>query len=358
MRVHDSIKWILYCIRSPFVWCWLGTNGLCTCTNPRKWKPNSDIARGDRTREGRLADDEAPLADEEDRRKDTAVALPTQRPRALTVPLLLSLELSCEPSRSLKRRSTGHGSSSSQWMCAQELSPFFEKFPPEIRHQIYVLVFQGDAPIVRIVRRRGHRRLDHVRCQYSSAGTDGSDRWCGTCTGDGEDELSRSFYRTCTDGGVLSLLRSCRKLYVEAIDTLYQSQTFEMANPENLIHFCMTVLPQRSNVVRRLQLTNNMEHREVQEQPEFFSKWNRACGFLSNMRALEELKVYINDPYTYIFPSVPTEDILGPLTAVTAVKKFLVRISWKLPDALSFMEDGLPFWLVEWDPIAGTEWVL
>ncbi len=109
--------------------------------------------------------------------------------------------------------------------------------------------------------------------------------------------------------------------------------------------------------MRRLQLTYNMERREGREPPGFFSEWNRACGFLSNMGALEELKVYINDPYTYIFPSVPNEDILGPLAAVTAVKKFLVRISWKLPDALSFMEDGLPFWLVEWDPIAGTEWV-
>lgn len=355
MTVHDSIKWTLYCIRSPFVWCWLGTKGHRTCANPRKWNPNSDFAGADGTREGRLADGEARLACKEYRRKDTPVAIPTQRLRALTASLPSSPELSSEPSRSLDMWSTEHGSSSSRWMCAQELSPFFEKFPPEIRHQIYLLVFQGDAPIVRIVRRRDQRRLGHVRCQDSSAGPDGSDRWCGTCTGDRADELSRTFHRTCTDGSVLPLLRSCRKLYVEAIDTLYQSQTFEMLNPETLILFCMTVLPQRLNVVRRLQLTYNMERREVREHPGFFSEWNRACGFLSKMRALEELEVYINDLYTYIFTSVPNEEILGPLTAVTAVKKFLVRISWKLPDTLSLMEDGLPFWLVEWDPIGGTE---
>lgn len=352
MKTKDCLYWAL----APFVCCCVGVSflctcsviSLCTCTSPLNWGHCRTSANNDRNRRIRLADEEA-------RRKDTPIALPPQRPRALTAPVPSTRDPSCEPSRSLGRRFIERRSPKGQWTSPQKLSPFFEKLPLEIRHQIYICVFQDDAPLVHIVHRRGRRRLGHLRCRGTYSGT----RWlyasCWSCKANTAADWYPSHRGDRTDGGVLPLLRSCRKLYAEAIDILYRSLTFAMANLTTMILFSLTVLPQRLNAVRRLQLTytlrNSRHWREILD----FSEWRKACGILSRMSALEELGVDINDAFSGRVPLSPIEEILGPLTALTAIKDYVVRTNWPLSDNRTFLGEGMPFRLIGSDDVESVE---
>ncbi len=337
MKAKDCLHWRIVPLACYYIV--LGAISLYTCISPIKWNPWAASSSTDKARKLYFAEEEA-------RRKDTPIPLPTQRPRALTAPLPPTPQPSCEPSRSLWRRPSEQRSPKGRWTCPQKLSPFFEKLPPEIRHQIYVCVFQDDAPRVRIVRKIGQRRLGHVRSRCSCI--DSSRFYESVCCNAVHKGADWYPYhsRDRTDGGVLSILKSCRKLYAEAIDTLYQSQTFALANLETMILFSVTILPQRLNVVRSLQLTYKLGNCGRWNEVEDLSEWRRVCGILSSMRALEELRVDIKDRIANVFHPLH-EDVLRPLTALTAVTEFEVRINWSSADDPSFQGEGVPFRLVE-----------
>lgn len=341
MTVKDCLRWTL----APFACCCIVIISLCTCTNPLNWGRCGTSALAERDRKLRLAEEEA-------RRKDTPIALPPKRPRALTAP---SPDHSCEPSRSLGRRFIECRLPKGQWTCPQKLSPFFEKLPPEIRHQIYVCVFRDGAPLVHVVRKRGRRRLGHLRCRGNCSGTGRLYAPCWSRTAHTTTDWYPSYRGDRTDGGALPLLRSCRKLYAEAIDTLYRSQTFEMASLERMILFSLTILPQRLNTVRWLHLTYNLRRCVHWDDVLDFSEWRKGCGILLRMRALEQLRVDINDSLPFGFPPSPVEEILGPLTALTTIKEYEVRTNMPLPDDRTFLNKGMPFRLIRTDHHGGME---
>ncbi|KAL8709515.1 MAG: hypothetical protein Q9220_005757 [cf. Caloplaca sp. 1 TL-2023] len=173
--------------------------------------------------------------------------LPALRKRAVTIPL--------SPSNS----------ESSQWFWQkgqksndQLQSSFFGELPLEVRELIYKHYVTSSAehggPVH--IFRRNDRRLGHGRC------TEGPESHSHMPNQDwGYDKPSRtrawikanntSLKANCS---LLSLLKTCRRAYSEAIPFLYTHNTFCFQDCMTLVYFTQTVLPQRLELVQSIQL--------------------------------------------------------------------------------------------------------
>lgn len=141
-----------------------------------------------------------------------------------------------------------------------------QKLPPEIRLMIYGYVFGDEA--VHLVQLRG--KIRHVRCpQHKSASDIPSHRQCcpetlarwrsspssSSAGNGGGSHLYPHTHKTLpsnlTDSS-LSLLRTCRAIYLEAADMPYQTLSFDVDDLHTFIAFSLTISPEHLARIKRL----------------------------------------------------------------------------------------------------------
>ncbi|GAM39086.1 hypothetical protein TCE0_034r10339 [Talaromyces pinophilus] len=139
-----------------------------------------------------------------------------------------------------------------------------QTLPPEIRLMIYGYVFGDEA--VHLVQLKG--KIRHVRCcKHNSASDTPSHRQCcpetmarwrssSSSAGAGSDSHLYPHTHKSLPGKLsnssLSLLRTCRAIYLEAADIPYQTLSFDVDDLHTFVAFSLTISPEHLARIKRL----------------------------------------------------------------------------------------------------------
>ncbi|KAK2758284.1 hypothetical protein FQN54_004130 [Arachnomyces sp. PD_36] len=188
---------------------------------------------------------------------------------------------------------------------AQACSDLF-RLPLELRKLVYAYALadgagEGGGRCLHVVRMEKGRRLAHVRCcafgdeQGLGEGETGNeivvrakrkerdhDCWGYTTHLGGYYSRPKHGFSE-RDGGLLSLLKSCRKVYSEAIDILYTQNTFDFNHVDTILNLSTTILPYRLHSIRHLNLHWTVRALTWMDAypPYDESTWLRLCRTLS-----------------------------------------------------------------------------
>ncbi|KAL8762371.1 MAG: hypothetical protein Q9184_001633, partial [Pyrenodesmia sp. 2 TL-2023] len=203
---------------------------------------------------------------------DTPQPLPAHRPRSLSTVPIQRANAQCQ---------------------------FLSILPLEIRQEIYKYVVGCNR--VHIVRKSKH--IAHVRCKCLDIETDFT-RECrpganGTYKGDSKIAF--------TSNGNVALLRSCRQIYVEAVEIMYSSNTFDFDHQDLFLLFARSILPQRLALIRNLQLclgTANLDEAFLWTEPAV-KGWGSMWQIIGNdMPALKHLHVRLLEQNVTLHPTL------------------------------------------------------
>lgn len=139
-----------------------------------------------------------------------------------------------------------------------------QRLPPEIRLMIYGFVFGDEA--VHLVQLKG--KIRHVRCsQHKSASNISSHRQCCPETmarwrcssfaaaSAGDSHLYPHTHKSLPgklSNSSLSLLRTCRAIYLEVADIPYQTLSFDVDDLHTFVAFSLTISPEHLARIKRL----------------------------------------------------------------------------------------------------------
>ncbi|KAL2010442.1 hypothetical protein VTN00DRAFT_6249 [Thermoascus crustaceus] len=180
-------------------------------------------------------------------------------------------------------------STRSQFLTFQAQSPLLAKIPPEIRRMIWEAAIGGQ--VVHIVRKK-KKKLRHKIHRLPSFIWDfkESDLY-------GKDDVVGEW-------SMVSLLRTSRQVYNETVDLLYETNTFHVEHPWTFIFLYETLLPQRWQLIRELELTwtfMHCWHESLASQlyhsdytPHDINTWNVVCAMIKRMTSLRSFVLTLN----------------------------------------------------------------
>lgn len=222
-------------------------------------------------------------------------------------------------------------------------SPFVARLPAELRLSVYRYAL-GQHDVLHL--EPADATLKHSRC--FDRGTDklGFRHRCWGVAWTAED---RARYGYVPDEPqdklkLLSLVRTCRLIYFEAIDLLYTHNTFDLRRAESLVLLAQVVPRNHLSCVRSLQFSTAFEcplrpdnaKKRHRFPPDDFAKWTGACAVLQSMECLSSLTITLS-----IWARNPAHKdhvdddslfyVLEPLKAVRA-KEFSVTMTTKPSD--------------------------
>ncbi|KAI9700079.1 MAG: hypothetical protein M1836_002613 [Candelina mexicana] len=279
--------------------------------------------------------------------------LPPERRRALTLPLS-----ALEP-----------GDMSLQWTSEQLQSKLLTKLPFDVRTIIWEMAVGSE--VLHIV--KGYDRLGYTVCQ----GTEDlgvRDRCKPECRRDYTRTIEGflDFNASLSAGAkrVFPLLRTCRIIYSEAIKTVYSQNIFDFDDLDTLIHFPVTVLPQRWNAIRSLRLAwafsqpFRMEYGAsftyTSFPPSDNTTWLKACHVITTMTGLRNLTLNFHVDFWWrkISPERTFESVMSSLQPLRGVKvegTFLVRVPWSVSEIQQHVDsEGVPYFVMSGNNDRGT----
>ncbi|KAF2002458.1 hypothetical protein P154DRAFT_520931 [Amniculicola lignicola CBS 123094] len=105
-------------------------------------------------------------------------------------------------------------------------------------------------------------------------------------------ELDGRFLRWwCRKDRVLSLVRTGRLVYTEAVHVLYTQNTFSFQNAKTLVQFASTILPERLNSIRSLYIRFTFHPPPKRNEDVDF--YRKACTILRGMQGLRKLLIVL-----------------------------------------------------------------
>ena len=146
------------------------------------------------------------------------------------------------------------------------------------------------------------KRLRDLRCRRSDASSHHSDITRDCIYPPREFHCSYPVPQNATSDGCLSLLKTCRQLYIESTTILYETNTFDINHAATLLFLHRTILPVRLQSIRYIQISwrgdtyhfsyNRCELYQRWNYPDDFGTWNRMWGIVGGeMKGLRSLKL-------------------------------------------------------------------
>lgn len=293
------------------------------------------------------------------RKKESPVPLPAKRRRALTIPLPVPPTGTNIPWQIKQKTFT------------QSHSDLVTKLPFEIRRSIIEYVIFGDeeGEVFHVFKK--WRKLNYWQCHKTVDGLPCS--WQVPCCQalsinmalSDNNNLSHppyDFYKRhraerCFnpklvseprkfDGGVVSLLRTCRQIYSETIPVLYSAH-FQFPNPADVFDFSRTILPERLDSIDSISMDWTIYTDFINDDAEYeMLLWQMAWDVLSRMKGLKELRIYSKiTPATRELQKMDlTRDMIRKMKQLK-VFELLVPAS-QLPLWDGFIEPGMGITLV------------
>lgn len=147
---------------------------------------------------------------------------------------------------------------------AQPACGLLQKLPAEVRLMIYEYVFGDEA--VHLVQLKG--KIRHVRCQQQTASIANHRHCCpetparwrvssdGRVAGQHSDSVLYPHTHTSLAANLsnssLSLLRTCRAIYLEAADIPYANLAFDVDDLHTFVAFSLSLCPRQLRCIKRL----------------------------------------------------------------------------------------------------------
>ncbi|RJE21511.1 hypothetical protein PHISCL_06144 [Aspergillus sclerotialis] len=299
-------------------------------------------------RRRRCGNEEDPKKIQKERETLAPKPLPSTRPRALTCPL------QPQPQKPHRSWNIFRNPIPLQKTFDQSQSLLFTRLPPEIRHQIWSHVL-GNR-LLYIV--RAPKALLAIEC-VEGFGSDLETRphgcW-GFISGPPFDSplgfyISPRENHPLKPANFLPLLRTCRMIYTEAIPVLYETNIFDFDHLDSLLYFYQSVLPQRLDQIRTLNLSFHIREPLSSAIPSRdINTWRRTCDTLISFQGLEELRVHLSSRY-YLQPGTRSkhqwEPLLDALRLVKTPFTFIVYLPWSESQCAEAAQDsGYPFLLM------------
>ncbi|KAF2184723.1 hypothetical protein K469DRAFT_750873 [Zopfia rhizophila CBS 207.26] len=240
-----------------------------------------------------------------------------------------------------------------QIMYDQAQAAFF-KLPAELRLLIYELVI-GREEVDIILRARIH--------SYRSPPS----RTLPVTYRQGESgERTRCHVHKSSGISVIPLLQTCRKLYSEAVVTLYSLPTFTFHNPQSFLGFAATILSQRLSTIKslRLHFSSTFGHNPIDEllnykssriqnqraltqlpcpNPRVFDTFlDVTCQVISGMTGLKKLDISVARPWPFMqyWRWRPNENVFASLKYIRNEGLEFFEIEFYWPE--------LQRWKIEW----------
>lgn len=235
----------------------------------------------------------------------------------------------------------------------QSQSALLARLPAEVRRLIWLKVLGGH--LLHIA--RAPKRLLAIDCADKvHIGSDLLETRFHACWGvTRRQDTTPGFYISPRDhpsrpANLLPLLQTCRRVYSEAISILYQDNVFDINHLDTLIYLRQSVLPQRLNQIRTLNLIWDFKWPTATSRaPYDLATWQEACNILATFTGLQELTVYLtgeNDLTAGTYWKDRWGPLLETLAQIESVK-FDVFIPWTEEECAKAEKDGgYPFRLV------------
>ena len=259
--------------------------------------------------------------------------LPPKRKRNLTLPFPSPISKTSNPTR--------------QWTSEQDHCGFLQVLPYDVRRIIYEMLLANEH--FHIIRLR--RKLRHIRCKISPKNSSHNKTCWGMSTVDGI--LIRDLEKNPLGHGLLELLRTCRRIYTEAIDILYSQNIYDINGPESLVSFSRILLPHRLNAIRSLQMTWAFFHagQTVFDEEKILLQgdealWTACWAIVSSMKGLNDLRIWLSMSPAAATTRKPEHALLIPLARIGPKKRFDVRVSWNLFQHEKRVQEDYPFRLI------------
>jgi len=152
---------------------------------------------------------------------------------------------------------------------------------------------------------------------------------------------------------LLNMLRTCRRVYTEAIVILYSHNTFDVNGPEAMISLSQTLLPHRLVAIRSLQLTWAFFHpaHTVYDGDKILlngdeALWKVCWAVVGGMKGVSNIRIWLSMSPAVEAARQPEEEMLEPLKEIGLKKRIEVRVSWTLPQSEDRSLEEYPFRLI------------
>lgn len=265
--------------------------------------------------------------------------LSSKRPRALTL-------LSLGSSQSEKHESSASQASVPQQKFDQSQSALCS-LPLEIRRIIWGKVLS--RKLLHIL--RVPKRLLAIECagkedigpdlDTRSHGCWGITRHLDTTPG---LYLYPREHHLSTPANLLPLLQTCRKIYTETISTLYEENIFDVNHLDTILYLQHSVLPQRLNQIRVLNLTWDFKYPTAISSPPYdLATWQETCDILASFADLQRLTVHLtgdNDLTTGNYWKDRWGPLLDALTRIKPASEFKVFLPWSEDECAGAAKEG------------------
>ncbi|KAL2867825.1 uncharacterized protein BJX67DRAFT_77778 [Aspergillus lucknowensis] len=199
-----------------------------------------------------------------------------------------------------------------------QLQSSFFKLPAELRQLVYREILASPVPIHV---RRTHRRLCSMPCKgaHHSHGNCGQPlSEDGTVTRRLPGEAPRQDKR-------LPLLRSCRRVYTEAVELLYTANTLHFDDLQTIQCLPRCITPRRLSSIRFVTL-DLLAFWDATVNPEILEAWKPACDVLAGMQDISELTITLHWRSKWSTDKAPLSTLLDPLKDIKTSKSFIVEV--------------------------------
>lgn len=158
------------------------------------------------------------------------------------------------------------------------------------------------------------------------------------------------------------MVMACRRVYAEAMPVLYGENTFSMLHLESVIFLADTILPQRLNMVRSVELgwyfpipfpLYSRKFQAMVHPPLDIATWERVWWILANMEGLRKLRIDLVGRWLEPIAADEERRLLSPAMEVKRPGVWDMRVDWE--DAgVDWEAQGAPFRVVR-DGMTGDE---
>ncbi|KAF2165408.1 hypothetical protein M409DRAFT_55808 [Zasmidium cellare ATCC 36951] len=166
------------------------------------------------------------------------------------------------------------------------------------------------------------------------------------------------YYPCNDDGDKLGFRHKCWLIYTEAIDVLYQTNTFDFNRLEGIMRLPQVLLPDRLQRIRSVHLSTAFQfprvygipQRPQTRLPDNVLEWSAAAEILGSLTALDELWIEIASwPYGVGRVGLDEASLLAMLSALAAlrVRSFEVTMTAFVSEHVREQLGPLPFRLTK-----------
>ncbi|KAI9844028.1 MAG: hypothetical protein M1837_005963 [Sclerophora amabilis] len=140
------------------------------------------------------------------------------------------------------------------------------------------------------------------------------------------------------DERLLSLVKTCRQVYHEAIEIIYSDNVFDVKRPDCILFLSSTILPHRLNAIRSLRIHWYFSWplyvavpggRRKHYPPYDEATWERTWEIIADMEGLQYIRVLMDELWMERTPN-EVATILEPLKRVPSGKDFEAEIPWRI----------------------------